>query len=199
MKNEKSKISRFKAFLEGRWHRSPLKVRRLVYGAKNALYGAILAVLLLGGCGTAKNVPISTDVKVEIKDSTVIHIKDSLRITEATRYRDMAWLGDSLKIEGNRSRCWAVADTARGAIVGGLEEDEVSERTRVVYRDRWKVRDSLVFRDVPIEIEKPVEVIKIPLVMKILSVVGLLSLAGLIIWLVGKIKGFDILKKIRLK
>lgn len=162
-------------------------------------WAIMLLLLLVVGCGSVKTVPITTNTEVHYVDSVRYEIRDSVRITEATRYRDMAWLGDSLKIEGNRSRCWAVADTARGAIVGGLEEDKVEERTRVVYRDRWKVRDSLVFRDVPIEIEKPVEVIKIPLVMKILSVVGLLSLAGLIIWLVGKIKGFDILKKIRLK
>jgi hypothetical protein len=68
----------------------------------------------------------------------------------------MAWLGDSLKIEGARSRMWAVADTTREALIGGLEEDKVEEKTRIVYKDRWKVRDSLVFKEIPIEVEKPV-------------------------------------------
>lgn len=162
-------------------------------------WAIMLLLLLVVGCGSVKTVPITTNTEVHYVDSVRYEIRDSVRITEATRYRDMAWLGDTLSIEGKRSSMWATADTAKGAIIGGLNEKEVEERTKVIYRDRWKTKDSLVYKEVPVEVEKPVEVIKIPLVMKILSVVGLLSLAGLIIWLVGKIKGFDILKKIRLK
>ena len=177
--------------------------RKSLYGLGKWQSGAIMlllaASLSLGGCKTIQYLPINTDTQVHYVDSIRYEIRDSVRITEATRYRDMAWLGDTLSIEGKRSSMWATADTAKGAIIGGLNEKEVEERTKVIYRDRWKTKDSLVFQDRPVPVEKPVEVIKIPLVMKILSVVGLLSIAGLIIWLVGKIKGFDILKKIRLK
>lgn len=154
----------------------------------------IVLIVACASCGAIHTIPIETTTEVHYIDSIRYQIRDSIRITEATRYKDMAWLGDSLKIQGSRSRCWAVADTARGAIVGGLEEDRVEEKTRIVYRDRWKVRDSLVFRDVPIEIEKPVEVIKIPWIFKVLSGIGLLSIIGIALWVFLKFKGFGILK-----
>lgn len=123
-----------------------------------AFLAAVLLCLSVGGCKTVY-VPLETGTTVNVKDSIRWEIKDSVRITEATRYRDMAWLGDSLKIEGARSRMWAVADTAREALIGGLEEDRVEEKTRIVYKDRWKVRDSIVFKEFPKIVEKPVRFI----------------------------------------
>ena len=116
----------------------------------------ILLTLLVLGCGTIHHIPVETNTEVNIKDSTIFHVIDSIRVTEATRYKDMAWLGDTLSIQGSRSRMWAYADTTKEAIVGGLEEDEVKEKTRIVYKDRVEYRDSLVYKEVPV----PVEVVK---------------------------------------
>ena len=121
-----------------------------------ASFGAVLFLLVLGGCGTIKPVPVETNTEVHVKDSTVYHVIDSIRITEATRYKDMAWLGDTLRIEGSRSRMWACADTTKEAVLGGLEEDKVEERYKIVYKDRVEYKDSLVYQEVPV----PVEVVK---------------------------------------
>lgn len=153
-----------------KWMWSPLTIFLALYG------------LLFASCGAIKEVPVETNVETHYIDSIRWEIKDSVRITEATRYRDMAWLGDSLKIQGARSRMWAVADTTREALIGGLEEDRVEEKTRIVYKDRWKVRDSIVFKEIPKIVEKPVETIKIPWIYKVLSAVGLLSIIGIALW-----------------
>ena len=138
---------------------------------KTAVVLAVLWGLL--GC-SPKIVPVtgSTDTQVNIKDSTVYNIIDSVRITEATHYKDIAWLGDSLKIEGNHSRMWAVADTAKEALIGGLEEDEVKEKTKIIYKDRWKVRDSIRVEEKPVPYEVEKIVYKTPLVVKILAWIG---------------------------
>lgn len=120
------------------------------------LVGATLLLLAYAPACKTIYIPVETGTTVHVKDSTVWNIKDSIRITEATHYRDMAWLGDSLKIEGQRSRMWAVADTAKGALVGGLEEDKIEEKTRIIYKDRLVLKDSLVYVEKPV----PVEIIK---------------------------------------
>lgn len=112
-----------------------------------------MGLLFIAGCGIIKPVPVETNTEVHVKDSTVYHVMDSVRITEATRYRDMAWLGDTLRIEGSRSRMWACADTTKEAVLGGLEEDEVEERFKIVYKDRVEYRDSIQTRDVPVPVE----------------------------------------------
>ena len=121
--------------------------RKSLYGLGKWQSGAIMlllaASLSLGGCKTIQYLPINTDTQVHYVDSIRYEIRDSVRITEATRYRDMAWLGDTLSIEGKRSSMWATADTAKGAIIGGLNEKEVEERTKVIYRDRWKTKDTV--------------------------------------------------------
>ena len=110
---------------------------------KKKLLVTALGFLFIAGCGIIKPVPVETNTEVHVKDSTVYHVLDSVRITEATRYRDMAWLGDTLRIEGSRSRMWAYADTTKEAVLGGLEEDEVEERFKIVYKTNWKIKDSI--------------------------------------------------------
>ena len=135
-------------------------------------------------------VPLETDTQVHIKDSTVYNYIDSIRIHEKTRYRDFSWIGDTLKLNGNRSRAWAVADTLKGCLIGEIEEDKVEEKTRIVYKDRWKVRDSLVYVEKPV----PVEIVKekkvYPLWMIILSCLGIASTLVL---------GFEIYLKLKKK
>ena len=128
-----------------------------LYGAgkwqKWGVLAAVFFLITLGRCGTIKPVPVESNTEVHIKDSTVYHVIDSVRITEATRYRDMAWLGDTLRIRGNRSRMWAYADTTKEAVLGGLEEDKVEEKTKIIYKDRISYKDSLVYKEVPVEVE----------------------------------------------
>lgn len=149
-------------------------------------------MLLLAYAPACKTIyiPVETGTTVHVKDSTVWNIKDSVRITEATHYRDMAWLGDSLKIEGQRSRMWAVADTTREVLLGGLEEDKVEEKTRIIYKDRLVLKDSLVYVEKPV----PVEIVKekkvYPRWLVLLSILGII-LTGL--------EGFRIYGKLKKK
>ena len=113
----------------------------------------IAAFLAIAACGTIQHIPVETNTEVNIKDSTVFHVIDSIRVTEATKYKDMAWLGDTLSIQGARSKMWAYADTTKEAIVGGLEEDETQEKTRIVFKDRVVYKDSLVYKEVPVPVE----------------------------------------------
>lgn len=139
------KIAIFKpveGFKKCRWYRSPLLAFALAVG------------LAVGSCRTIQYVPIETGTTINVKDSTAIHYIDSIRIHEATRYRDMAWLGDTLKIEGLRSRMWATADTTKEVILGGLEEDKIEEKTRIVYKDREVLKDTTIYKKIPIEVEK---------------------------------------------
>lgn len=146
-------------------HRNKISLTtfRSPYGAKKwqkwGVSAAVLFLIFLGGCGTLKKVPVESNTEVHVKDSTVIHLVDSIRITEATRYKDMGWLGDTLKIEGSRSRMWAYADTTREAVLGGLEEDKVEQRYKIIYKDRLAYKDSLVYKEVPVEVEKIKEVV----------------------------------------
>jgi len=140
--------------------------------------GALLCLLwafLNTACGPIKQIPVETTTQVNIKDSTAVHWIDSVRIHEATRYRDLAWLGDTLNIEGQRSRMWAVADTTKEVILGGLEEDPVEEKTRIIYKDKIEYRDSIrnVEVPVPVEIEKEIKVY--PRWMIVLSILGIVS------------------------
>lgn len=173
-KNERLKNKRFGTLFQSGWMWSPLAVFLAVCG------------LAVASCGHIKHLPTETTTQVNLKDSTILHIKDSIRYHEATRYKDMAWLGDTLKIEGSRSSAWAFADTTRECLTGGLEEKPYEERTKIIYKDRWKVRDSLVYKEVPVEVEKPVEIIKIPWIYKVLSAVGLLSIIGIALWALWK-------------
>lgn len=51
---------------------------------------------------------------------------------------------------------WAVADTTKEAVIGGLEEDKIEEKTRIEYKDR-EVHDTLRIKEpFPVEVEKVV-------------------------------------------
>lgn len=136
----------------------------------------IIAVALgMAGCKT-QYLPIETDTQVHVIDSVAIHYLDSIRIYEATRYRDMAWMGDTLRIEGQRSRMWAVADTTKEAMIGGLEEDKVEEKTKIIYKDRVEYRDSIRNVEVPVPVEVEKKVKFVPWYHKLLSGIGIISL-----------------------
>lgn len=140
--------------------------------------GALLCLLwafLNTACGPIKQIPVETTTQVNIKDSTAVHWIDSVRIHEKTRYRDFAWMNDTLKLKGNRSRAWAVCDTLKGAIIGEIEEDPVEEKTRIIYKDKIEYRDSIQYveKPIPVEVEKEVKVY--PRWMIVLSLLGIVS------------------------
>lgn len=156
-----------------------------LHGLVCALLGAVMIVV---GCGQLKHVPIESKTEVNIKDSTVFHIKDSIRYTEATRYKDLAWLGDSLKIEGKRSRAWAYADTTKEVLIGGLEEDAVEEHNRVIYKDRYIYKDSIQVKEVPVPVEIEKEIKIYPKWMIYISILGVISTMVLAFQVYLKIK-----------
>ena len=149
--------------------------------AIRAFLAAVLLCLSVGGCKTVY-LPIETGTTVNVKDSVRWEIKDSVRITERSRYKDYGGLLDTLRIIGERSRSTSYIDTTLNILNSELVEDPVEEHYRIIYKDRWKVRDSIVFKEIPVEVEKPVEVIKIPWIYKVLSAVGLLSIIGIVLW-----------------
>lgn len=136
----------------------------------------LITALAIGGCGLIKTVPVETNTQVNIKDSTAVHWIDSIRIHEATRYKEMGWLTDTARIKSSRGNiAWAVADTAGERLTLGLEEAPFEEKTRIIYKDRWKVRDSLVYVEKPIEIPIEKEVKVYPRWMIVLSLLGIAS------------------------
>lgn len=164
------------------------KVKKAANGALLGLVGAFILLFSIGGCGHTAHLGGSTDTEVHIRDSVVLNIKDSTVIHEATHFKDFAWMGDTLNIEGQRSRMWAAVDTTKEALVGGLEEDEVKEKTKIEYRDRIQYRDSIQIKEVPVPVEVPVVKYKVPWIFRILSLIGLLSIVGFGIKLYLKFK-----------
>lgn len=114
---------------------------------------AMLTAILIGGCSLIKYVPIETGTTVNVKDSLVLHIKDSIRISEATYQKDLAWITDTLRITGNRSSMVAYADTLKEVLVGSLKEEEIEERYKIIYKDKVVYKDSLVTKEIPVEVE----------------------------------------------
>ncbi len=170
-----------------RQRKSPYGLRRWQSGAATLLLAAALS---FGGCKTIQYVPIRTDTQVEVKDSTVFHIKDSVRITERSRWKDYGGLLDTLKIRGNRSEMRAWTDTTNNILNGSLEEDPQEEKTRIVYRDRWKTRDSLVFKEVPVPVEVTKEVKVIPKFWRVTGIFGIVCLVLLLTFAGWKVYGF---------
>lgn len=150
----------------------------------------VLLCLLLPSCKTTY-LPSSSSTEVHIKDSTVWNIKDSIRVIERSRYKDYAGLLDTLRVKGNRSSSKSWVDTTRNVLNTELVEEPIEEKTKIIYRDRWKTRDSLVYVEKPVPVEVQVEKKVYPRFLVILSILGVLStcLLGFIGYLKIKKKG----------
>lgn len=148
---------------------------------------ALVTVIALAGCKT--QYPVSTSTTVSVKDSTVLHIKDSVRITERSRFKDYQGLLDTLRIDGQRSHLTAWNDTTKGILVGMLEEEPVEEHTKIVWRDREVLKDTTIYKEIPVEkeVEKVVEVVP-----KFWRVSGIL---GIVLTVILGLLGFFKLKK----
>lgn len=168
MKKDRLKIKPVERLSRPRWKWSPLAAFALAVG------------LAVGSCGQIKYVPVSTNTEVNVKDSLVINIKDSVRITERSVYKDYAGLLDTLRIKKNGvASMTAWADTTRNIINGTLETEPQEEKTKIIYKDRWNTRDSLVYKEVPVEV--PVEVVKevVPKFWRVTGVFGIICLVVL--------------------
>lgn len=187
MKKDRLKIKSVERLSRPRWKWSPLAAFALAVG------------LAVGSCGQIKYVPVETNTEVNVKDSLVINIKDSVRITERSVYKDYAGLLDTLRIKKNGvASMTAWADTTHNLINGTLETEPQEEKTKIIYKDRWKVRDSLVFKEVPVPVEVTKEVPYLPKFWRVTGVFGIVCLVLLLAvigWKVyGFFKGKDILK-----
>lgn len=134
----------------------------------------VLLCLLLPSCKTIY-LPSSSSTETHIKDSTVWNIKDSIRVIERSRYKDYAGLLDTLRVKGNRSSSKSWIDTTRNVLNTELVEEPIEDKTKIVFRDRWKTRDSLVYVEKPVPVEVQVEKKVYPRFLVILSILGVLS------------------------
>ena len=185
MKKSKNRISILRAFLD------PYSDSRSKWTIAPFVALIVACGLAVGSCGQIKYVPVSTNTEVNVKDSLVINIKDSVRITERSVYKDYAGLLDTLRIKKNGvASMTAWADTTHNLINGTLETEPQEEKTRIVYKDRWKVRDSLVFKEVPVPVEVTKEVKVIPKFWRVTGVFGIICLVVLSTLAGWKIYGF---------
>ena len=155
--------------------------------------GLVLALLwafLASGCGTCHHLPsANTETIVNLKDSTILHIIDSIRITEASRYKDWAGLLDTLtlKTEDGSVTSRSYCDTTRNILAGELEVKPRQEKTRIVYKTKLEVKDSIrvVEKPYPVEVEKIVY--KTPKFWKVTGVLGIILTGLLLIFLFLKL------------
>ncbi len=149
-----------------------------------------LILLTFCQCSPLHHLP-SEQTVVNIVDSTVIHIKDSTVIREAIHYKDLAWLGDTARIKGAHSSAYAYADTAKKAIIAGLDEEPVKEKTKIIYKDRIQYRDSIQKVEIPVEVVKE-KVVKV--VPKFWIIMGIAGIASLLAALIITLLRFGIIK-----
>lgn len=178
MKKKNAKNSPVEGFIEHLWRWSPLVVLLVAVG------------LLCGSCGATHTIPIETTTEVHYIDSVRYEIRDSIRIIERNRWKDYGGLLDTVRIRGNHSEATAYMDTTRNIINAELEESPREEKTRIIYRDRWKTRDSLVFQDRPVPYEITKEVKIIPKFWIITGVFGIICLVLLFTFIGLKIYRF---------
>lgn len=138
------------------------------------LITALAIALTLTACKTIY-VPVGTDTSTNVKDSTVLHIVDSVRYTERSRYKDYGDLLKVLEIDGKRSHMRSWIDTTKNVLNGELTEDPIEEKTRIVVKTQYRDSIQTVEKKVPY----PVEVVKekkiYPKWMIVLSLLGVLS------------------------
>ena len=152
---------------------------------KISVFLAILAINL--SCKTVYvPVPATTSTTVNVKDSIAWNIKDSVRITEKSRYKDFGDLLKPLEIDGSHSHMRSWVDTTNNILVGTLEEDEITEKIRTEYRDKYIYKDSiqLVEKPVPVEIIKEKKIY--PKWLVLLSIFGVIS--TLVLGFIGYLK-----------
>lgn len=114
-------------------------------------------LLCLSGCSTVKYIPLESETKVQVKDSTIINIRDSVRIIPIERYVDLVPDTDTLYLETSLaySKSWVENNQLKGRIENKKGIEQHIQKTEIV-----KMVSDTVFisKPVPVEIEKVVEV-----------------------------------------
>lgn len=154
---------------------------------------AVLLALILPSCKTVQYVPLQNDTEVHIIDSVAIHYLDSIRIYEATRYREMGWLTDTLRVKTERgTEVTVFADTVKELLTADVKEKPVEEKTKYVFKDRLVFKDSIRTVEKPVPVEVTKEVKYIPKFYRIFTIIGVLltSVLGVIGFFKLKNKGF---------
>ena len=136
--------------------------------------------------------PVIQKEVVTVRDTTVLHLRDTLIKVPELRYKDFTGLLDTLSIKTPISEFRAYCDTTAGVLRGDVTQSgkipvQIVERERIVYRD--SIRDREV--PVPVEVEKIVKVV--PWWAKGLSALGVLSLLVLAFF-IGKKFFYSVLR-----
>lgn len=168
---------------------------------RTAIITMVVGLLFLGGCKTPYYTPINTSTSTSVKDSVALVIKDSVRITERSRWKDYGGLLDTLRIRGLRSQLVVWNDTTKMLINATLEEDPVIEKTRVIYKDKEVLKDTTIYVEVPVPAPAEIKEVKvIPRFWLITGVIGIIESLMLIGFIILRLKktGFDITKFLKI-
>ena len=118
----------------------------------------LLLIFCLFGCRTPQVLPIETITEVHYKDSTILHIKDSIRIIPIERYIDIVAPPDTLHLETSLASATAYYDSTFNALRGEIQNKKgIEERYKIIYKNKIVYRDSLITKEVPVEVEVPVK------------------------------------------
>lgn len=196
---------RFKTLLDTWIGNVSSAARKSLYGEfrwqRTAIITMVVGLLFLGGCKTPYYTPINTSTSTSVKDSVALVIKDSVRITERSRWKDYGGLLDTLRIRGLRSQLVVWNDTTKMLINAQLEEDPVIERTKVIYKDKEVLKDTTIYVEVPVPAPAEIkEVEVIPKFWLITGVIGIIETLLLLFFSYLRLKktGFDITKFLKI-
>lgn len=123
---------------------------------------AIISTLLLLAisCGTVKPLPPATN-NTTVKDSTVIHIVDSVRVIPKEVIKDVVPQYDTLIMETSMAKSVSYVDTTTHTLKGTLNNKKgITEK--IVYKDKLVYRDSIQIKEKPYPVEVVKEVTKYP-------------------------------------
>ena len=155
---------------------------------KHIKYTFFLALsFVLSSCGSVRYVPVIQKEVVTVRDTTVLHLRDTLVKVPEIRYKDFTGLLDTLSIRTSISEFRAYCDTTAGILRGDVTQSgripvQIVEKERIVYRD--SVRD----REVPVPVVEEKIVKVVPLFWRVFAFIGILATAVAVFWLLRRFK-----------
>lgn len=151
------KTRRFEALSRPGWSNLSSSPKESPHGAKKwqrmASLGAVLFLIVLGGCGTIRKVEIEHRTETHYIDSTTWHVDTAYIDIPREVYRDYTALLDTLRLETGVARSWAAVDTTNMVLKGEIVNKEATLGKEILWKERVVYRDSLVKVDVPVEVE----------------------------------------------
>ena len=112
-----------------------------------------IITVLVSSCSVFKEVPVET--KYNIKDSTIVHMVDSVVYIPKEVIVDVVPEYDTLRLESSKAVAEAYVDTNIHMLRGKIENKEGIEY-KYIYKDKIIYRDSVVTKEVPVEVVKEV-------------------------------------------